>query len=651
MNKGVSNQKKDLFLIQMIKQKRINNNGATSPSTQLYICAIAGLLFMAGVVPVLHAGIMKDSRETVGSDYFFPLDDNGMIEFADSNILMKNNIDTSENEEWNNTFGGSNIDVGYSVRQTFDGGYIITGYTRSYGASGHNIWLLKTDSLGNELWNKTFGGSNDDEGESVQQTADGGYIITGWTKSYGAGNKDIWLIKTDSSGDEQWNKLFGGSQDDGGTSVRQTPDGGYIIAGYTSSSGAGSVDAWLIKTDASGNPTWTKTHGGTSTDGAYCVQLTTDGGYILTGWTMSYGPGPLLNAWLAKTDSQGNQQWNKAFGGTDSDIAYSVQQTNDGGYILAGETDSFGAGLIDMFLVKTDSSGNEQWAKTFGGSGRDYCYSVQQTLSGGYILAGYTRSYGAGDDDVWVVKTDSMGNKVWDETFGGTSSDVGYSIQQTTEGGYILTGHTLSYGAGVHDVWLIKIAGNETIPLEVDAGGPYNGRVGDTIAFVGTVIGGVPPYVYHWDFGDNTTASEQSPTHVYSIAGVYEANFTVADDEGIEASDTATVTIVKTDTTPPNVTITKPLAKSLYLGNRKVLPFLITLLIGSIDVTVDASDNDSGVAYVTFSLNGILKSTNTTPPYIWAWDERAFGRYTIFVEAFDGAGNNATDEITVWRFF
>ena len=651
MNKGASNQKKDLFLTQMKKQKRINNNRAASPSIQLYIYAIAGLLLMAGVVPVLHADIMKDPRETVGSDYFFPLDDNGLIEFADRNILFKSNVETSVNETWNQTFGGSNIDVGYSVQQTVDGGYIITGYTRSYGASGHNIWLLKTDSVGNELWNKTFGGGNDDEGQSVQQTTDGGYIITGWTKSYGAGMKDLWLIKTDSAGTEQWTKIIGGASDDAGTFVQQTSDGGYIVAGYTSSFGAGSVDAWLIKTDSSGNQQWNKQFGRYSSDGAWCVEQTSDGGYVITGWTFSYGPGYVGNAWLVKTDSLGNQQWNKTFGGSDADRGYWVQQTNDGGYIITGYTASFGAGLDDALLIKTDASGNEQWSRTFGGTGRDYGYSVQQTIDGGYIIAGYTLSYGAGSEDIWLIKTDSVGNEEWNKTFGGIYSDAGYCVLQTTDTGYIVTGYTLSYGAGVHDVWLIKIEGTGSLPLEVDAGGPYNGNVGDTIAFTGTVTGGVLPYIYHWDFGDNTTASEQSPFHAYNATGVYESTFTVVDNEGTQANDTATVTILQTDVTPPNVTITKPQEKSLYLGNSRVLPFPITLLIGSINITVDASDDDSGVYSVKFYLNDILKSTDTTPPFNWAWDERTFGRYTILVEASDNTGNNATDERTVWKFF
>ena len=610
-------------------------------------------LLMTCMIPLLQAQIIQDVSYPVESRNFFPLVDRSIIQLDNKFPASISATQRFDNEEWNRTIGGSNIDVGYCVHQTTDGGYIISGYTRSYGASGHNMWLIKTDSLGNELWNKTFGGSNDDEAESVQQTTDGGYILAGWTKSYGAGMKDLWLVKTDSLGNEQWNKVFGGTQDDGGTSVQQTTDGGYIVAGYTSSSGAGSVDVWLIKTDDLGNPTWTKTHGGSSTDGAYCVDQTTDGGYVLTGWTMSYGPGPLFNVWLVKTDNLGNQQWNKVFGGADADQGRGVSQTADGGYIITGYTDSYGAGLYDLLLIKTDTSGNEQWTKTFGGTGRDYGYSVQQTYSGGYIVAGYTLSYGAGGDDVWVVKTDSTGTKQWDETFGGTASDVGYSVQQTTDGGYILTGHTLSYGAGVHDVWLIKVESDETPPppLEVDAGGPYEGIVGEPIQFTGIVEGGVPPYVFEWDFGDTTTSTEQSPAHAYLTAGTYEAIFTVVDTLNTVARDTATVTIRTSDTTPPNVTITKPLANSLYLRNKRMLPFPTTLLIGAIDVTVNASDADSNISSVTFSLNGILKKTATEPPYEWEWTERVFGRFTIEVAAYDEAGNNATDDIIVWKLF
>jgi len=361
-------------------------------------------------------------------------------------------------EGWNETFGGSNIDVGHSVDQTTDGGYIITGYTRSYGTSGRNVWLIKTDADGNELWNNTFGGTDDDEGKSVQQTTDGGYIITGYSKSYGDGDEDVICIKTDANGDQDWMKIFGGDNDDAGSAVQQTSDGGYIIAGYTWSYANGGADVWLIKLNADGDQEWSKNHGGLSSDGAWSVQQTTDHGFIITGWTFSHGPGYLGNVWLVKTDDEGNEEWNHAYGGTDADRGYAVKQTTDGGYIIAGYTGSFGAGLYDLLLLKTDDAGIESWNHTFGGSGRDYGNAVQQTTDGGYIIVGYTLSFGAGGDDIWLIKTDENGDQEFDQTYGGTASDVGYDVQQTSDGAYIIVGHTLSYGAGVHDVWLIKTA-------------------------------------------------------------------------------------------------------------------------------------------------------------------------------------------------
>ena len=391
-------------------------------------------------------------------------------------ILLSNQIFSQiPDTMWTKTFGGSNIDVGYCVQQTADSGYIISGYTRSYGTmSGRNVWLIKTDKDGNEQWNNAFGGNDDEEGYSVQQTTDGGYIIVGYTKSFGAGGTDVFLVKADSAGNQSWIKTFGGSSDDEGYSVQQTADGNYIIGGVTSSYGAGSRDVWLIKANSSGNIIWQKTHGGMSSDGAWSVQQTIDGGFILTGWTFSYGPGYLGNVWLVKTDSLGNQQWNNFFGGADVDRGYSVQQTDDRGFIITGYTDSFGAGLYDMLLIKTNSLGAEEWSKTFGGSGRDYGNWVQQTTDGGFIVVGYTLSFGAGGDDVYLVKTDMNGNLEWSNTYGGVYSDVGYCVRQTIDGGYIITGHTLSFGAGVHDVWLIKL--NNAVPVELLS---FSGKIVD----------------------------------------------------------------------------------------------------------------------------------------------------------------------------
>ncbi len=306
-----------------------------------------------------------------------------------------------------------------------------------------------------EEWNKTFGGTSWDRASSVQQTSDGGYILVGYTSSYGAGNEDFWLVKTDSGGIKEWDKTFGDGGRDLAASVQQTSDGGYILAGLTDSYGAGSYDAWLVKTDSSGNKQWDKTFGESSCDVAYAVQQTSNGGYILAGSTSSYGAGN-EDFWLVKTDSDGNKEWDKTFGGGGRDSASSVQQTSDGGYILAGSTGSYGAGNYDFWIVKTDSNGIKEWDNNFGGTDYDGAYAVQKTSDGGYILAGYAESYGAGNGDVHIVKTDSNGNKEWNKTFGGHSWGSASSVQQTSDGGFIIAGYTRLYGAGLDDFWLIK---------------------------------------------------------------------------------------------------------------------------------------------------------------------------------------------------
>jgi hypothetical protein len=342
-------------------------------------------------------------------------------------------------ELWKKTFGGNSSDIAWSIQQTSDSGYIFTGRTNSYGAGKDDFWLVKTDSNGNKKWEKTFGGIEDDEAFSVQQTSDSGYILAGRTNSKGVGGYDAWLVKTDINGNKEWEKTFGGTNFDEASSIQQTSDGGYIFTGRTNSYGAGQMDGWLVKTDSNGNKEWEKTFGGMGDDDFESVMQTSEGGYILAGG-YNYGPG-FGDFWLVKTDLNGNKAWEKTFGGSSLDGARSVKQTFDAGYIILGFTDSYGAGNRDYWLVKTTSDGEKEWDKTFGGANYDLSYSVQQTSDGGYILAGYTKSYGvAGLENLWLVKTDLNGNEEWNRTFETSGGDV----QQTSDGGYILAGYAVS---------------------------------------------------------------------------------------------------------------------------------------------------------------------------------------------------------------
>jgi hypothetical protein len=362
---------------------------------------------------------------------------------------------------WWRTYGGWADDWGLSVQQTSDCGYIIAGSTDSFGAGDYDVYLIKTNTSGDALWTTTYGGTGPDFGYSVQQTSDGGYIIVGYTVSFGAGSEDVYLIKTNANGDTVWTKTYGGTYNDAGYSVRQTSDSGYIIAGGTGSFGAGCADVYLVKTNASGDTAWTRTYGGADPDMGFSVQQTSDGGYIIAGYTESFGAGN-GDVYLIKTNASGDTLWTRTCGGTDPDRSYSVQQTSDSGYIIAGGAGSNG----DVCLLKANASGDVLWTRTYGGANYDDGQSVRQTSDGGYVIAGTTESFGAGHDDAYLLKTKASGDTVWTRTYGGATYDNGKSVQQTSDGGYVIAGYTSSFGAGSYDVYLIKTDANGIVAVE-----------------------------------------------------------------------------------------------------------------------------------------------------------------------------------------
>ncbi len=364
---------------------------------------------------------------------------------------------------WTRTYGDTSPDCGRCVQPTSDGGYVIAGFT--YGAS-QDIYLIRTDDVGDTLWTNCIRGEGSDDAKCIQELPGGGYVVVGNTQAPGIFGCDIYLVETDAVGDTLWTRKYGDSEGMGtgtnnGNCVERTSDGGYIVAGWSQFQGPYNEDLWLIKTDANGDSLWSRFFGGSAYDMAYTVEQTSDGGYIAVGYTLSFGAGN-EDVYLVRTDALGSPEWEKTYGGTGSDYGRCVRQTSDGGYIITGYTTSFGTGGFDIYLIRTDAVGDTLWTRTYGGVNDDISYSLQMTADEGYIISAKTTSFGAGANDAYLIRTDAGGDTLWTRAYGGTGTDKGYYVQLTLDGNYIMTGETTSYGGGDYDVLLIKVGGEGT---------------------------------------------------------------------------------------------------------------------------------------------------------------------------------------------
>lgn len=348
-------------------------------------------------------------------------------------------------------WGGTNNEYSYSVYQTADDGYVVTGDTKSAGAGNQDMYVTKYSSTGSVDWSKTWGGTGYDYGVSVVQAPDNGYAVLGYVDSYGAGNKDFVLAKYTSAGTLSWNKTWGGTGNDYARGIANTSDNGYIVVGETYSFGAGNWDIAIAKFASDGTLSWDKTIGGTSYEYAGDIIQTSDGGYAVIGNAQSYGAGN-QDIFLIKCASDGSVTWSKTWGGAGADYGRSVIQTSDGGYAVVGYTSNFGAGGNDAVLLKYTSDGTLSWNKTWGGAVNDYGYSLVQTSDGGYMITGETSNFGAGGTDMFIAKYTSDGTLSWSKTWGGASSESGRGIINISDGGYMVTGYTSSYGAGSADI-------------------------------------------------------------------------------------------------------------------------------------------------------------------------------------------------------
>lgn len=375
--------------------------------------------------------------------------------------------DTAPRIDWAVDLGGNREEIFYDVIQTSDGGYAAAGMTKGM-RNTEDVYVVKLSSSGDVIWEHNYGGAKIDFAKSIRQTSDGGYIVGGGTRSFNVGVIDYYLVKLDSSGILEWEKYYGSSQTDICESIIQTSDGGYMAAGQ---SWLNILDGnvYIIKLDPQGNKVWDKSIGGALEDGAYDIQQTSDNGYIIAGYTRSNGDGS-YNVYVVKTDSSGNVKWTSDFGGNNDDQAYSIVQNRDG-YVAAGHSKSKNMlGNSDVYVVKLDLNGKKVWEKFFGTDDTiEEALSFQKTQDGGYIVLGKTNQYTYGANDLYLLKLDRDGNEQWSQVFGGENDDYGYSVAQTSDGGFILAGQTKSYGTG-GNAYIIK--------TEVPAGSQNTGNDG-----------------------------------------------------------------------------------------------------------------------------------------------------------------------------
>jgi len=512
---------------------------------------------------------------------------------------------------WSRTYGGSSYDSFSAVIPTSDGGFVGAGETYSFGLQQGGVWVVKMNSAGAVAWQNIYSSpSGTSVASSIIQTSDGGYAVVGLTYASGAGACDVWVLKLNAAGLIGWQKTYGGAGAESGFAISQTSDGGFIVAGDTDSFGAGNLDFMLLKLTASGAVLWQKAYGTSSNDESpSAVRQTSDGGYIVAGYSGMYGRqnafanGP-TDFWVMKLDSSGVITWQKYFGGSSEEFANDIIPTSDGGYIAAGYSSTFSGGYnYDCWVVKLDSYGAISWQKAFGGSGDDFANAVRQTSDGGFVVTGKSSSIGSGDGDFFVVRLDAAGGILWQKGYAGSGDDEAASIEQTSDGGFIVAGSSFSAAAYNGEAWVLRLNSS--------------GGIDSSCSFI---------------YDSSLSAISSTGAGTASAAAVSSSSATAANSAVSPSPSSATV-ILQCSGTCPTITLSPSALPGATAG--QAYSQQITAAGGTAPYTYSALSSSLPPGIV-LSTDGLLSGTPTQA-----------GSYPIEIYAADYAGCTGTAAYTL----
>jgi hypothetical protein len=373
-------------------------------------------------------------------------------------LLLALAADPAAAVTWSRTYGSQGGEVAEAIRTTSDGGCVVAGATQWAVGRSLELTVLKTDRYGTLEWARAYGpGMQASEmAYCIRETADGGYVVAGHTETWGAGEFDAWVLKLDSSGSPLWQRSYGGTGSDLAYAVRELPaGGGYVLAAHTQSFSSGGWDVWVVRLDLDGGILWEFAYGGPGSDYSRGIALAPDGGFFIGGTTESFGQGE-TDLWLLRLDSSGAVVWQKALGGGLYDQAQGVESTSDGGYVVTGSTQSFGLGA-DLWVVKVDDLGAIEWQRRFDSSASEAGIAIRQTGDGGHLVSGYTDTGIFGDQDAWILRLDASGDLQWQGVYGGAGFEWMESVDIAGDGGYLAAGFSPSF-TGERDWWVMKLA-------------------------------------------------------------------------------------------------------------------------------------------------------------------------------------------------